>query len=327
MPTFRPRALALALLATAACATERTAAPQVPPAASAAVVRQGADAPVLVLGHRGASGHAPEHTLASYDLAIAMGADYIEQDLQLTKDGVLVVLHDPTLDRTARGPRGNCTGLVIEKTLEQLRTCEVGSWFNQAYPQYARAEYAGLPIPTLEEVFARYRHRVNYYIETKNPEEAPGMEEALVALLDRYNLRGSAERRDQVLVQSFSQASLVKLHALAPDMPLIQLVPNIGSAAIRARLDAVREYAVGIGPSKGAVDQALVDAAHARCLDVHPYTINETAEMQKFLALGVDGMFTNFPDRLNALLGDASAAAKTGAKWTAQAREACRSAR
>src|SRR3712207_6457951 len=78
-----------------------------------------ADAPVLNVGHRGASGYAPEHTIPAYDLALKMGADYIEQDLQLTKDGVLVVLHDETLDRTARGPEESCTGSVIDKTLEQ----------------------------------------------------------------------------------------------------------------------------------------------------------------------------------------------------------------
>ncbi|MBA2534784.1 MAG: glycerophosphodiester phosphodiesterase, partial [Rubrobacter sp.] len=118
------------------------------------------DAPVLNIGHRGASGYAPEHTFASYDLAIELGADYIEQDLQLTKDGVLVVLHDETLDRTARptaeSAPGDCTGLVREKTLAQIKTCEVGSWFNEAYLQYASPDYVGLKIPTLEEVFQRY---------------------------------------------------------------------------------------------------------------------------------------------------------------------------
>jgi len=77
----------------------------------------GNDSSVLAIGHRGASGYAPEHTMASYDRAIELGANYIEQDLQLTKDGVLVALHDPTLDRTARGDAVNCKGLVIDKTL------------------------------------------------------------------------------------------------------------------------------------------------------------------------------------------------------------------
>src|SRR5215210_3526785 len=144
---------------------------------------------VLNIGHRGASGEAPEHTIAAYDLAIREGADYIEQDLQLTRDGVLVVLHDETLDRTARGPAQNCTGRVDAKTLAQLKTCDVGTWFNEAFPDRARPEYVGLQIPTLEEVFQRYGKRINYYIETKSPETADRMEERLLALLDRYGLR------------------------------------------------------------------------------------------------------------------------------------------
>ena len=293
-------AILVATLVGAACAPggARVTPAAAPPAAGRVV---------LNVGHRGASGRAPEHTLAAYDLALASGADYIEQDLQLTKDGVLVALHDPTLDRTARGPREHCTGPVIEKTLAQIRTCDVGSWFNARYPEHARAEYAGLRIPTLDEVFARYGHRANYYIETKNPEDAPGMEERLVALLDAYRLRRPATARRRVVVQSFSRASLVRLHALDPALPLVQLFggPVNTSAAVRATLDAVRAYAVGIGPGKGAVDAALVAAAHARCLDVHPYTVNEPAEMRALIDVGVDGMFTNFPDRLDAVLGDA----------------------
>ena len=270
----------------------------------------GHDGAVLVVGHRGASGRAPEHTLAAYDLAVAQGADYLEQDLQLTRDGVLVVLHDPTLDRTARGPGANCTGRVIEKTLAQLRTCDVGSWFNAAFPELARAEYVGLRIPTLDEVLARYRHQASYYIETKNPEDAPGMEERLLAILDAHALRGpAAAARRRVLVQSFSEPSLRRLHALDPSLPLVQLVggPANTSPAIRARLAAVAAYAVGIGPGKGAVDAALVRAAHARCLDVHPYTVDDAAEMRALVALGVDGMFTNFPARLRAVLGGRAA--------------------
>ena len=272
------------------------------PAPGSAAAGVAVAAPVLNVGHRGASGHAPEHTLASYDLALAMGAHYIEQDLQLTKDGVLVVLHDPTLDRTARGPAANCAGPVIEKTLAQIKTCDVGSWFNERFPSSARPEYAGLTVPTLDEVFARYRGRgVRYYIETKNPEQAPGMEAELLRLLSKYELRAPAAERRQVLIQSFSPASLRTMHALDPSLPLVQLFGDSGSAAIRAALDRVDDYAVGIGPAMGSVDSALIAAAHARCLEVHPYTVNETAAMQRLLALGVDGMFTNFPDRLAAL--------------------------
>ena len=287
------------------------------------------DAPVLNVGHRGASGYAPEHTIPAYDLALKMGADYIEQDLQLTKDGVLVVLHDQTLDRTARptaeSAPGDCTGLVREKTLDQIKTCDVGSWFNETYPQYAKPEYVGLKIPTLEEVFREYRKSTNYYIETKSPESAPGMEEELLRLMDEYGLTEPAAEKWQVLIQSFSPASLQKVHTLDPSLPLIQLFSGAEtSQTIQARLDATATYAVGIGPSKSDVDRPLVDAAHARCLDVHPYTVNESAEMRSLIAVGVDGMFTNFPDRLEAVLGKEAANGKTGARRAATASEACR---
>lgn len=282
---------------------------------------------VLNIGHRGASGYAPEHTIPAYDLAKRMGADYIEQDLQLTKDGVLVVLHDETLNRTARGPAENCTGLVRDKTLAQIKTCDVGTWFNETYPEYAKAEYVGLKIPTLEKVFQKYRHSVNYYIETKSPESAPGMEEELLRLMEKYKLTKPAEDRWQVLIQSFSPASLRKISAINPELPLIQLYEDASntSQTIQAQLDGAATYAVGIGPSKNDVDAALTTAAHARCLDVHPYTANETEEMEALIAAGVDGMFTNFPDRLEGVLGKGAAPGKTGAMRAEKANEECRS--
>ncbi len=289
------------------------------------------DSTVLNIGHRGASGYAPEHTIPSYDLALEQGADYIEIDLQMTADGVLVAMHDETLDRTATAPEGvpeeYCTGLVIEKTLEQIKQCDVGTWFNETYPQYASDEYVGLQIPTLEEIFQRYGTSVNYYIETKNPEAAPGMEEELLRLMDEYNLIKPAAKRSQVLIQSFSEDSLRLIHELEPSLPLIQLFDSgETSESIQTRLAEVSEYAVGIGPSKTDVDAALVEAAHALCLDVHPYTVNETAEMEALIALGVDGMFTNFPDRLEELLGKSAAHGKSGGKLITEDYADCRAA-
>jgi glycerophosphoryl diester phosphodiesterase len=257
----------------------------------------------VVIGHRGASGYAPEHTFVSYDLALRMGADYIEPDLQMTKDGVLVAMHDPTLDRTARGASGDCTGPVAEKTLAQIRRCDVGSWFNARYPERARAEYVGATIPTLEEIFARYGLRARYYVETKNPEIAPGMEEALVALLDRFALRVPAAKRRQVLIQSFSPASLMHLHGIDSTLPLIQLLEarELSTTSKRELLQRVATYAIGIGPDMAAVDSSLVREAHALGLIVHPYTVNDEADLERLTRLGVDGMFTNFPDRLIAI--------------------------
>jgi glycerophosphoryl diester phosphodiesterase len=175
----------------------------------------------------------------------------------------------------------------------------VGSWFNEENPEYAREEYVGLEIPTLEEVFQRYGPHVNYYIETKNPEEAPGMEEELLRLMGEYRLTRPATEQRQVLIQSFSPTSLQKIQAIDPSLPLIRLYEDEeDSETIREVLDEARTYAVGIGPSKDDVERLLVSDAHARSLDVHPYTINEELEMEDLISLGVDGMFTNFPDLL-----------------------------
>ena len=259
----------------------------------------------LNIAHRGASGLAPEHTFPAWDLALSAGADYIEQDVQLTRDGVLVVLHDDTLERTARGPVENCTGSVRSKTYAQLRTCDVGSWFNERYPDRARKTYVGLRIPTLAQVFGRYGDRVDYYIETKSPHLAGGLaERELLRLLDLYGLRDAAVTDGKVLIQSFSPASLAFIAALDPALPLVQLLLTVPPASSRdAVLDAAAEYAVGIGPSAGGVDAAFVAAAHDRCLAVHPYTVDDPQRLEELLDVGVDGVFTNRPDTLESLLG------------------------
>ena len=280
-----------------------------------------ADGPVLNIGHRGASGYAPEHTIVAYDLALQQGADYIEIDLQMTEDGVLIAMHDTTLNRTARAiegkPKRFCRGPVSKKTLEELReNCEVGSWFSP--------EYTGLEIPTLEEIFAYYDGQdVNYYIETKKPEAAPGMEEELLRLMGEYGLIEPAAEEWQVLIQSFSPESLMTIHNLEPSLPLIQLYWSGSSKAIQRDLEAASAYAVGIGPYKKDADAELIAAAHELCLAVHPYTVNTTEEMEALISLGIDGMFTNFPDRLDAVLGADALDADLAAKQAAEAYESC----
>ncbi len=278
-----------------------------------------------VIAHRGASGHAPEHTISAYDLALEMGADFIEQDLQMTRDGVLVVLHDDTLDRTARGPSDDCTGLVREKSYAQLQRCEVSSWREEEDTGGPAAAGATTPtsdattgtssataaataerIPTLDAVLTRYGETTRYYIETKQPEAAPGMEEALLRTLAEHHLLPVSGADRRVLVQSFSRASLEKIHALNPEIPLIQLV---GGEEMPAELDAglgvIAGYAVGIGPSWRDVTPELVVAAHRHGLLVHPYTVNEEADMERLIGFGVDGIFTNYPDRLVGVLSRA----------------------
>ena len=149
------------------------------------------------------------------------------------------------------------------------------------------------------------------------------MEERLLALIDRFHLRRSA-RRWQLLIQSFSPASLRKIHALDPSLPLIQLVLGFGpSPALEQGLDAIAPYAVGIGPDSLFVTPALMAAAKARCLEVHPYTVNEPDEMATLVAAGVTGMFTNVPDQLDDVLGARAYRAKKAIRRARKAHAQC----
>lgn len=281
---------------------------------SAAMTAAPEPEPVTVIAHRGASRFLPEHTMVAWERALEMGADYLEQDLQMTRDGVLVVLHDETLDRTARGPEGVCTGPVIERTLDELRRCEVSSWKVEALRNEGRERAAAaveaLPpqrIPTLEEVFRRFGidGSVRYYIETKSPGEAPGMEEALLELLAAHGLVPGSPDDRTVLVQSFSPESLRKIHATEPTLPLVQLVTERALEEMdrEEALDRVAGYAVGLGPSWKLVTPELVQAAHDRGLVVHPWTVNEPERMEALIEAGVDGMFTDVPEVLVELRG------------------------
>lgn len=258
--------------------------------APSAVYADEAVEPPLVIAHRGASGHQPEHTFAAYDLALEMGADYLEHDLHLTRDRVLVVLHDDTLDRTVRGPASHCSGLVAEKTVGDLRHCDAGVW--------KREDAAGARVPTLDAVLSRYAGRARFYIEIKHPEEAPGLEAALIGLLTAHRLMPRDPGSMTVIVQSFSADSLRRLHANAPAIPLVQLfeqgeIPQ----PLDATLAALKDYAVGIAPNHRDVSAELVLAAQREGLVVHPWTVNDRVEMQRLTELGVDGFFTDYPDR------------------------------
>lgn len=269
--------------------------------------------PAVVIAHRGASAVAPEHTIAAYDLAIQQGADYIELDVQRSTDGTLVVIHDATLDRTARGAPASCTGLVREKTIAQLESCDVGLWFNETSPSLAKPEFAGLRIPTLDEVLTRYP-TARYYMETKDPESYPGIEADLVALLKKHNVSAGDSWPPKVFIESFSQASLVTIHGLDSFLPVVQLFGAITPSGVGGFLDQVRGYASAIGPIASDVTPTVVSAAHQRCLLVHAYVVDDAAQMLSLLGMGVDGIFTNRPDVLHDIISrsDIAGAGATG---------------
>jgi glycerophosphoryl diester phosphodiesterase len=221
-----------------------------------------------VIAHRGASAYRPEHTLAAYDCALAMGADRLELDVRAARDGTLVVLHDPTLARTAADPRP-------VRALDREDLAALGP--------------ARRP-PVLGEVLARYGRRTSYLVELKDP--APGDAGLLLAELGRHDVRG------RVMVQSFDRDGLLELHALDPALPLAPLFREAWTPEQLVReLGGVARWATAIAPAAVSVDAALVLAAHRGGLTVQAYTVNEDAEMGRLLALGVDGLITDVPDR------------------------------
>jgi glycerophosphoryl diester phosphodiesterase len=245
---------------------------------------------IVNVSHRGASGYAPEHTLVSYQMGEKMHGDYIEVDLQMTKDGQLIAMHDETVDRTTNG-----TGLVKDYTLNQIKQLDAGSWFNEKYPQYANPEYVGLKVPTLEEVFKKFGKNANYYIETKSPEVYPGMEKELLRLVNEYNIN-----KNTLLVQSFSTLSLQTMNELDPSIKLVQLISYKTNAVITdAEIAAIKEYAMGVGPNHTYLNQEYIQKVVNSGLEIHPYTVNDKERMKQLIDWGVTGMFTNFPDRLH----------------------------
>lgn len=176
-----------------------------------------------VIAHRGASFDAPESTAAAYALARELGADYLELDLQRSSDGALVVLHDLNLLRTSdvaqRFPERKDRP-VSAFTLTELKTLDMGTWFNQAYPARARPAYAGLQILTLDEVLdiaeANPQRVPGLYIETKAPKLFPGIEQDLH---DRLKARGWLDMPGRVVLQTFDRDSLALLHSIMPQVP------------------------------------------------------------------------------------------------------------
>lgn len=275
----------------------------------------------VLVAHRGASSYAPEHTLAAYRLALEQGADFVEQDLQISKDGVLVCLHDLPLERTTdvetvfpdravAGAAGRRTWPVSDFTLAELKRLDAGSWFGPAF--------AGARIPTFQEAIDLVRGRAGLYPETKGPEvygsRGFDMEALVLEQLARNGLhRPGADPDTPVIVQSFSAESLQKMKRAGAAIPLVLLVsdadPRRGRWLSDEGLREAARFAAGLGPAKSLLldDPTLLARAHAAGLTVTPYTFRSAGlppgvsvrdEMARFLyEIGVDGLFTDNPDQ------------------------------
>ncbi len=264
----------------------------------------------IVVAHRGASGYAPEHTRAAYRLAIRMRADFVEQDLQMTSDGVLICSHDAELSRTtditsrfperatSRDPERSGAArrgwYAVDFTLAELKTLDAGSWYNRANPFSARPEYGGQRIQTLDEAIEEVQGHAGLYIETKHVDFYLGLGHDMVAKLAQtlaaHGLDGSDASGTPVLIQSFTKSSLRRMAQLAPRYRRVQLLPmeDVGredTRRITPELAAeIAAYAYGAGPDKAMLGRRSdVEALHGAGLKIHPYTFrgSTTAVVRK----------------------------------------------
>jgi glycerophosphoryl diester phosphodiesterase len=228
----------------------------------------------LVIAHRGASGYRRENTLAAYELAIEQRADMIEIDLHRTRDAAAVVIHDER-------PAGLGAPEIGRATLAEVRALDLGG---------------GARVPTFDEVLDAVAARIALNVELKRGRAGryPGLEAAAAATVAE---RGLLER---TLFSSFEDAYLAGLAGVAPRCRRALLLAPRSAERPLARARAVGAEA--IHPWLGLATRELVDAAHAEGLAVHVFTANGEEDMKRLLELGVDGIFTDYPDRLRTLL-------------------------
>ncbi|WP_433581680.1 glycerophosphodiester phosphodiesterase [Paenibacillus amylolyticus] len=235
-----------------------------------------------IIAHRGASAVCPENTMSAFERSLELGATGIETDVQMTSDGRLVLIHDETLSRT-----GGTEGWVKDTTYDQLRTRDAGSWFH--------ADFAGERIPSLEELFKLVQGKGTLLnLELKNGIVSyKGMEEMVIQAIRDWNLE------QQVVLSSFNHASLLRCKRLAPEIRTALLYME---KLYRPYDYAAKLEATGLHPYKLAVTQEDVAAALAHGVVTYPFTVNDPAEMQAMIDMGVQGIITDVPDVLASLL-------------------------
>ncbi len=250
----------------------------------------------MVVAHRGASAEVPEHTLAAYRRAVEAGADGLECDVRLTADGHLVCVHDRRLERTSNG-----RGVVSTMELEQLAALDFGSWMGAGVDDEApdvvdQERREVLTLERLLEYVVDCGRPVELAIETKHPTRYAGLvEQRLVDLLDRFGwAHPRLGRRSRARVMSFSWMSLRRMDVLAPSLPTVYLMERVPLA----RRDGSLPLHVGIvGPSIEILraHPRYVERVHEHGGQVHCWTVDEPADVERCLQLGVEAIITNRP--------------------------------
>ena len=270
-----------------------------------------------MVAHRGASAVEAEHTLAAYTRALDDGADGLECDVRLTRDGVLVCVHDRTVNRTSSG-----RGVVSTLELADLSELDFGSWrladagdeapdpllsANWEAPDLDRTSV--LTLDRLLEMVSDVDRPVRLAIETKHPTRYAGLvETTLVETLGRYDLaRGEGSgSKHQVQVMSFAPTGLRRIRTLAPDLPTVHLMKRL---PLLHRDGSISLSATIAGPSVEAVKAfpAYVERAHARGHEVHVWTVDDPSDVAQMVELGVDVLITNRPAEVRAQLDSVAA--------------------
>ncbi|MGH7804698.1 MAG: glycerophosphodiester phosphodiesterase [Candidatus Binatia bacterium] len=230
------------------------------------------------IAHRGASGHCPENTRASLVRAIELGADMVEVDCQLTLDGAAVILHDERLDRTTNG-----RGPLRAKTLREVKELDAGSWFAPSF--------AGEQVPTLEEAIDVLAARVGMNLELKGDDDPGRLELVALGIVSQ---RGAFDR---TVFSSFSAQRMRRLRQLSSNARIGVLIDCDGDW--EAGLDFARALeAEALHPERSLVTPEGMRQAHAEGLEVRVWSVNAIDEAERLVRAGVDGIFTDFPDRL-----------------------------
>ena len=233
---------------------------------------------MLNIAHRGASGTFPENTVSAFRAAVEAGADMCELDVQLSRDGAVVVIHDDTVERTTDG-----IGEVAELTLEEIKRLDAGAKFKGG-------PFKGAQIPTLDEVFSATSGKCGLNIELK----AGGLEHQVAQIMQARNALSDS------IVSSFDWEYLKKIQQLNFNIRVGLLAEE---KPVELMMNAVAMRAYSINPRWDMVTPDLCKAAHERGLKLYTWTVDADARMRALIESGVDGIMTNYPERLRTVVG------------------------
>ncbi|GAA1355406.1 hypothetical protein GCM10009596_02570 [Arthrobacter rhombi] len=289
--TLAAPALVVATLAASVAAVPAAAAPAAPSTTrSTAVVPPAAKAPVgdpVLIGHRGAAGTAPENTIAAFKAGRASGADFIETDVQLSKDGVPFLFHDDTPARTTNVAQvfpGREDDPITSFTWRELRALDAGSYFGK--------KFTGERIPHLDDIAKIANRKTGVYLEIKSPKNSPAVEQVVARKLAHHPAWKKLVAAGKVNVLGFDPSSNREFAALAPKIPLQQLSGVIPSAAT---LKDWSTFVDSVGTSYRALTPAQVDSVRAAGLDIGVYTVSSPESVTAAVGLGVDMVTGDFP--------------------------------